>query len=396
MSMNLNTEKFKNFAEGRTKYADAVKNNEEPEVQAQAFADMMDALSADTEAEIKAEVHNATDEVLAARNTDPTITNEEVKFFNELAAGDLSHGEKQEVVLPETTVDQIFKDLVAEHPFLQTIGLQTTGLRLKFLKSDASGVAVWGKVYDEIKGQLTAAFDYENADQSKLTAFVAVPNDLLEYGAPWIKTYIQTQIVEAFAVASELAFLTGDGTNQPIGLNRDLSAGTTNNGVTTYAEKASAGTITLANTETAKRELGKIIKNLSKKENGKAFVAKGNTVLVVAPGASIDLEVAMTMQNVNGQWVLAYPFGIQVVESEAVADDKLIAFAPARYDAYCAGAINIKQFDQTLAMEDGTLWTAKQFFYGKAEDNTAAFVYDLDTSTSGAATSDPKTETSSK
>lgn len=85
----------------------------------------------------------------------------------------------------------------------------------------------------------------------------------------------------------------------------------------------------------------------------------------------------MTMQNVNGQWVLGYPFGIQVVESEYVPAGKVIAFVPDRYDAYIAGAINIRTFDQTLAMEDGTLYTAKQFAYGKAKDNNAAFVYDL-------------------
>ncbi|YAB13913.1 hypothetical protein ACT5GY_02745 [Lactiplantibacillus plantarum] len=83
------------------------------------------------------------------------------------------------------------------------------------------------------------------------------------------------------------------------------------------------------------------------------------------------------MQNVNGQWVLAYPFGIQIVESQYVPNGKLIAFVPDRYDAYVAGAVNIKKFTETLAMEDGTLYTAKQFAYGKGKDNNVAFVYDL-------------------
>ncbi|MBM7094118.1 phage major capsid protein, partial [Streptomyces sp. S12] len=94
---------------------------------------------------------------------------------------------------------------------------------------------------------------------------------------------------------------------------------------TTYAQKASSGTITLKDTETAKKELGGIVKQLSVKENGKPYAAKGKTVLVVTPGVSIDMEVAMTMQNVNGQWVLGYPFGIQVVESEYVPAGKVIA-----------------------------------------------------------------------
>ncbi|MGA3433198.1 phage major capsid protein, partial [Lactiplantibacillus plantarum] len=322
--------------------------------------------------------HLQTDDVLNAQRKDPSMTGDEVKFFNALTAGDLSHTEKTEVTLPETTVNQIFEDLVDQHPFLQTIKLQTTGLRLKFLKTDETGgKAVWGKVFDEIKGQLTAKFDDQTATQSKLTAFVALPNDILEFGAAWIKQFVMAQITEAFAAALESAFLVGDGNDKPIGLISDLSKGTVSGDTTTYAQKASVGSITLKDTETAKKELAGIVKKLSVKENGKPYVAKGKTVLVVTPGISLDMEAAMTMQNVNGQWVLAYPFGIQIVESQYVPNGKLIAFVPDRYDAYVAGAVNIKKFTETLAMEDGTLYTAKQFAYGKGKDNNVAFVYDL-------------------
>ncbi|MCT3329512.1 phage major capsid protein [Lactiplantibacillus pentosus] len=376
--IKFDTKAFKNFTDAREKYAQLVKDAAKPEEQQQGFTDMMDALGEDTLSEIKNQVHLQTDDVLNAQRKDPSMTGDEVKFFNALTAGDLSHTEKTEVTLPETTVDQIFEDLVDQHPFLQTIKLQTTGLRLKFLKTDETGgKAVWGKVFDEIKGQLTAKFDDQTATQSKLTAFVALPNDILEFGAAWIKQFVMAQITEAFAAALESAFLVGDGNDKPIGLISDLSKGTVSGDTTTYAQKASVGSITLKDTETAKKELAGIVKKLSVKENGKPYVAKGKTVLVVTPGISLDMEAAMTMQNVNGQWVLAYPFKIQIVESQYVPNGKLIAFVPDRYDAYVAGAVNIKKFTETLAMEDGTLYTAKQFAYGKGKDNNVAFVYDL-------------------
>ncbi|MGN8167483.1 phage major capsid protein [Lactiplantibacillus plantarum] len=376
--IKFDTKAFKNFTDAREKYAQLVKDAAKPEEQQQGFTDMMDALGEDTLSEIKNQVHLQTDDVLNAQRKDPSMTGDEVKFFNALTAGDLSHTEKTEVTLPETTVNQIFEDLVDQHPFLQTIKLQTTGLRLKFLKTDETGgKAVWGKVFDEIKGQLTAKFDDQTATQSKLTAFVALPNDILEFGAAWIKQFVMAQITEAFAAALESAFLVGDGNDKSIGLISDLSKGTVSGDTTTYAQKASVGSITLKDTETTKKELAGIVKKLSVKENGKPYVAKGKTVLVVTPGISLDMEAAMTMQNVNGQWVLAYPFGIQIVESQYVPNGKLIAFVPDRYDAYVAGAVNIKKFTETLAMEDGTLYTAKQFAYGKGKDNNVAFVYDL-------------------
>lgn len=372
MSINLN--QLTNFKEKQKAYAKAISEQKDVKVQEQAFEDMMNAFSTDATEYIDKAV-NGKLETLNANKADD-ITDEERTFFTNLANNELSHKESEEVVFPETTIDKIFEDMVKEHQFLTLIGLQNTGLRLKFLKSDAKGAAAWGKVTEDIKGQLTATFSDESATQSKLTAFVAVPNDVLEYGAPWIKTFVSTQIQEAFAAALESAFLTGDGNNKPVGLNRQVQKGVSVSGGV-YPEKKSAGTLTFADDKTAIKELAGVVKALSVKENGQPFAARGKIVLAVQPGASIDLEAANTMQNVNGQYVYALPYGITTVESEYVPENKMIAFIPERYDAYTAGNVVIKQFDQTLALEDGTLWTAKRFVYGKAQDDNAAKVYDL-------------------
>ena len=369
--MPIDLNKLPNFQAKKDAFAELVRKGGDSETQAEAYSNMMNALTGDLTEYIDQKVKGKAEKGQALG-----MNEDEVKFFNSLAAGDLSHGEKEEVVFPETTVDQIFKDMVKNHPFLQLLKLQNTGLRLKFLKSDPKGAAKWGKVNGGIQGQLTATFSDEDATQSKLTAFVAVPNDVLEYGAPWIKTFVVTQIQEAFAAALEEAFLTGDGKDKPIGLNRDVSE---NVSVTAgqYPEKKSAGTLTFKDAKTAITELKNVVKALSKKENGKTFVARGKVVLAMQPGASLDVEAAATMQNVNGQWVYALPFGIQTVESEYVPEGKVIAFVPERYDAFVSGGVEIKEFDQTLAIEDGHLYTAKRFAYGKAEDDNVAKVYDL-------------------
>ncbi len=369
--MPIDLNKLPNFQAKKEAFAELVRKGGNSETQAEAYSNMMNALTGDLTEYIDQKVKGK-----AEKGKHLGMNEDEVKFFNSLAAGDLSHGEKEEVVFPETTVDQIFKDMVKEHPFLQLLQLQNTGLRLKFLKSDPKGAAKWGKVNGEIQGQLTATFSDEDATQSKLTAFVAVPNDVLEYGALWIKTFVVTQIQEAFAAALEEAFLTGDGKDKPIGLNRDVSQNVSVTGGQ-YPEKKSAGTLTFKDAKTAITELKNVVKALSKKENGKTFVARGKVVLALQPGASLDVEAAATMQNVNGQWVYALPFGIQTVESEYVPEGKVIAFVPERYDAFVSGGVEIKEFDQTLALEDGHLYTAKRFAYGKAEDDNAAKVYDL-------------------
>lgn len=341
---------------------------------AQAFSDTMAALGDDMHAEIAKQVEAKTGDLLNARKSDSKMTQAEVDFFNEISTDTW----KDDKVIPETIITKVFEDLVAEHPFLKLIGLTYTGIKLKVIRADAKGAAIWGDLFGDIKGQLDATFTETKGDQSKLTAFVVLPNDMADFGTAWIKQFVTTQITEAFAVAAESAFLTGDGNGKPIGLNRQVQKDVTVTGGV-YPEKASAGTLTLKDTATAKKELAGIVKKLSVKENGTPIVARGKIVLVTAPGSSIDFEAAMTMQNVNGQWVNALPYGLQTCESVAVTESKVIAFVMGRYDAFSAGSLTIKPFDQTLALQDATLYTAKQFFFGKAADNNAAQVYDLQT-----------------
>lgn len=375
MPMNLNG-KLENFENAKKAYAESVTNKASVEEQAAAYDNMMNALSSDLQdrmdegmKDFQAELDN----LEANRRVDKKITNNEVKFFNEIKT---NTDNKNTAILPEETVDQIFDELTSEHPLLAALGLKTTGLRLKFLRAEATGAAVWGKVFDEIKGQLDQVFSDEDATQSKLTAFVAIPKDAVNYGAAWIKNFVVTQIKEVFAAALEEAFLTGDGKDKPIGLTRETKEGTSvTDGV--YPEKTSAGTLTFADNDTTKKEIGKLVKTLSVKESGDPINVTGKVNLVVRPGDVISIQSATFMQNVNGQWVQALPFGINVIESVFVPENKAIAFVSDRYEAYIAGGVDINLFKETLAIEDMDLYTAKQFAYGKAKDGNTSAVYDL-------------------
>lgn len=377
---------YKEFAEARSEYAAVALNPDSTKEEKEtALNNMMDALNSDAKNEVKAITTQKMAELENAHEL--KMTNEELNFFNDINkdTGTKKTGEK---ILPQTTVDEIFEDMVQEHPFLSVIGLKNNGISLKIIKSDTSGQVVWGPIFNEIKGQLDALFSEEDVTQNKATAFVVIPKDLEEFGPQWIKKFVVTQITEAFAVAAEEAFLVGDGNNKPIGLNRNVSEGVAVTGGV-YPEKESAGTLTFADTKTAAKELAGVIKTLSKKENGHPIIAKGRTVLAMSPGDSLDVEAQFMIQNLNGQFVTAMPFGLTTVESEFVPEGKVIAFLPARYDAFEAGKLEIQQFDQTLALEDMDLYTAKQFLYGKAHDNNASAVYDLKLSGSGSTPTQP-------
>ncbi|MDE3295904.1 phage major capsid protein [Lacticaseibacillus rhamnosus] len=388
-----NTVEFKNFEAKQKAYAELSKKGGDADAQADAFGEMMNALSTDSMDFIKKQVDAKTEDFLKAKADDKSLTQQEIKFFNDIKTDTQTKGKDSvDVLVPKSIVDRIFDGMTQAHPLLQNINLTNNGMRLKFLKSNQIGTAVWGDFMGEIQGQLDAKFGKEEDMQNKLTAFVVLPNDLLDYGASYLKTYIITQLKEAFAVEAEKAYLLGDGAHKPVGLNRDLSKGTADeNGVVTYAEKASAGTLTFANSKTAAKEIANVIKKLSVDANGKPVVANGNTIFVMAPGDHLLVEAQFAIQNLNGQFVTSYPFGITIIESVYQPEGKVTVFVKGRYDAFQGGSMSIKQFDQTLAMQDAMLWTAKQFFYGKARDNNATAVYTLDLADPGTTPTQPTT-----
>lgn len=365
MTMKLSNE-FKTI---RDNFLAAVNNNEPAEKQNELYGAMLDELLNEAKKQARAEAEG----LIAANPADAKLSARERKFFNAVTT---DVGYKEEKLLPQETIDRIFENLTTAHPLLAEIGMVNAGLRLKFLKSETSGVAVWGNIYGEIKGQLDAAFSEEEAIQNKLTAFVVIPKDLKDFGPAWIESFVSTQIDEAFAVALEAAFLAGDGNGKPIGLNRQVQAGVAITGGV-YPEKTSIGDLTFADSATTVKELTNVYKHHSTDEKGRAVAVDGKVVMVVNPADAWDVKRQYTSLNAQGVYVTALPYNLKIVESLAQVSEKVVTFVSGHYDAYIGGGITLRKYDQTLAIEDMDLYTAKQFAYGKAKDDKTAAVWGL-------------------
>lgn len=368
------------FNEAKAAFINAVKNNEDQEKQGEAYASMIDGLAEDVMEEAKKAAREEAGAYAIGTAADGKLSANQRKFFNEI---NTEVGYKEEKLLPQETIDEIFDDITSEHPLLSKIGLKNAGLRLKFLRSETTGVAVWGRIFGEIKGQLDAAFSDEEAIQNKLTAFVVIPKDLRDFGPAWIERFVRLQIQEAFSVALELAFVSGDGNNgsgdsTPVGLDRDINNGNTSGGTTTYPKKAAQGTLTFATPKATVNELTAVYEYHSTKENGKPLSVGGRVVMVVSPMDAWKVRAQYTHLNQNGVYVTALPFNLDIVESEAQDAGEVVTFVRGRYDAYVGGGIKVNKFNETLALEDLELFVAKQFAYGMAKDIKATAVWTLD------------------
>lgn len=368
--------KLPNYKAAVEKYTNAVKEGADEAAQSKAFDKMMNTLGTEMMENMSATTSDKINELMASRPTNGLSENE-TKFFNAISSG-LSGAD---TTLPLEIVNQVFVELETSHPLLGIIKFQSAGLKMKAIVADSlasGGVAKWGEIFGDIKGQLTQTFREVDFSQSKLTTFLAIPKDALENGYDWLKTFIVIQMSEAMALALETALVVGDGNNQPIGLMKDLSKGTVSNGVTTYPDKdvPAKGDLSDITPETAAKKLAPLMQMLAKNEKGSFVNISGQVKLLVNPDSYYETLADFMTLTQNGLWVVAVPWGIEVVQSVAVPAGKGVIFAANRYWAYMGGT-KMGEFDQTLAIEDLQLYTVKSFYYGKAYDNNTAQVVTL-------------------
>jgi len=367
---------MENFETKKQAYMNAMKNEDSTSDQLEnAFSEMFTALQTDLTEQIttdaRNEVHDS--QVLASRGQN-VLTSAERKFYNEVIA---SGGFAEDTILPVTTQERIFEDLIGEHPLLNVIGLKDLGAVTRYIYSDANKAYAWGALFGEIKGQVSAAFREETISQLKLTAFAVIPKDMLELGPEYVDRYVRALLTESHSVGLEHGFINGRGPsqNEPIGLMKDVAE----NGAVT--DKESSGTLTFSPSEYGEivaGELHGVIKGLSVDSKGNSRKVLNEVVMLVNPVDAISVQFRNTIQTSNGQWVTSLPYNIDPVESEEIPVGKALFFVKNAYLAAIAGGVKINKFDETLAIEDARLYTMKQFANGRPKDNNTARLYDLD------------------
>ncbi|SDX65042.1 phage major capsid protein [Salimicrobium album] len=381
------TIKFNNFEDKKQAFAKATQEGTEEE-QAQALNEMLDSLAIDAKEDILNQVNTQmADNVALQSRGQNVLTSEETKFFNAVIE---EGGFKESDTLPETTQERVFEDIVKDHPLLEAIGIQNLGAVTEFIYSnDPSGQAVWGPLFDEIKGQLNATFRKEKIEQLKLTAFVPIAKDMLQLGPVWIERYVRTIIAEAMKAGLERGYVAGKGmnNNEPTGLLKDVNKDT---GAVT--DKTSAGTLTFEPGRPVINEMRDVVKKLAEKLDKDGNVAEqprevaNKIVMVTNPFDTFDIQANATIQNANGVYVTNLPFNPTMTESVFVPRGKVLFFVRDEYIAAVGGGVEVNRYRETLALEDADVFIAKRFATGKPKDNNAAQVYDLNISNASTTT----------
>lgn len=353
----------------------AVKDGNE-EAFAQAFTEFAETIQEAVLQEARGLVQAADTSVLVGRGV-RQLTSVEKEYYEKVIDAMKSSNPKQaltdlSVVLPITTIDAVFEDLVADHPLLEVINFQNTSGMIEFIvNTNTKQLATWGTLTSAIVTELTSGFKKLSMEQKKLSAFIPIAKSMLDLGPAWMDRYVRAILAECLAWGLEEAIVNGTGKDMPIGMNRQVGTGVTvTDGV--YPLKA-AVVVTSLDAKT----YGELLSTLAVDPNGNARIVN-EVIMIVNPQDYLKKVMpATTIRRADGTYVNnVFPFPTKPIQSPQVPEGKAIFGLPKRYfmGIGTAKSGKIEYSDEYKFLEDQRVYLIKLYGHGEPLDNKA-FIY---------------------
>ena len=369
--------------ESVTALMNAFKSGKEKEIK-QAWSDFYDSIAESVKEEFEGLQDTVDSNILAQRGI-RQLTSAEKKFYEKLIDSAKSSNPKQALNdlltvdggMPETIIEDVYKDLVENHPLLSKVQFQNVKYLTKWLLSDGKiDTAVWGEINAEITKQIQSSFKSIDIVQGKLSAYVLIAKDMLELGPNFLDNYIRTILRESIALGLEYGIVKGKGKKgEPVGLVRDIHKGVSVNEETGYPEKT-AVTVT----KFTPLEYGKLVAKLVKTESGKTRTFDKVQLLVNPVDYLTKIMPATTVLNTNGSYVNdLFPFPTEVIKTSALSENEaVLCLLPEYFLGIGASKEGVIEYsDDFKFLEDVRTYKTKMFAHGRATDDTVAIKLDI-------------------
>lgn len=284
-----------------------------------------------------AEAQNQDAAIMAARGCN-VLTTAEKEYWNGAIEALKSADPRAAITnydkaMPQTIIERITGTIKKNHPLLDKINFVTTGYVTRLLVNTAPGnMAKWGKITDAVTKEITGSIDELTMTKCKLSAFMAISQDLLELGAEWVDEYARETMAEVIACGMEYGCVAGTGRDEPVGMIRDLTASI--NPSTGYA-KMTAVPIKKLDPKT----VGALCKKLARDPNDTTGmkarpVDPRDIIFVFNPFDYWDKVFGATTRLVNGQYVSnLLPIPAEIFQSEHLEEGEAVIGIASHYIA---------------------------------------------------------------
>lgn len=329
--------------------------------------------------EVNGRIAQYDDQVMLARKGN-ALTSEETEFYNALIENERARQSDPQAALtnvdkvtPPTIIDRIFEDLTIGHPLLDVIPfVNTSGMAEIYLNEDGMGAAAWGELTATITQELASSFTKLDLKHAKLSAFIPLPNSMLDLGPQWIDRYVRTILTNSIATALETTIVSGDGKNKPIGMTRNIGEdAAVVSGA--YPEKEA-----IAIKEFTPESLGAVVTKINKTRKGNPRnIPEGDLILVVNMDDYWEkVRPATMLLTPQGTWTEnVLPIPAKIIQSIAVTKGQAVLGMASKYFFGLGTGTGkdgkIDTSDQYRFLEDQTVYRIKLYGEGRAYDNNA-------------------------
>lgn len=328
----------------------------------------------------------STDKTILSQRGYRVLTNEETKFYEKFVEAAKSSNPKQALTdllttengMPETIIEDVFRDLRSEHQLLSRIKFQYVKYLTSWLLNDNhEDQAVWGELNAEIVKEITSGFRALALNQGKLSGFLIIPLDMLDLGPAFLDKYIREVLKEVMACGLEYGIVKGIGVKgEPIGLIRDIHEGVSISQTDGYPSKPAIKVVDF----TPKNYGALVGQNMVKKENGKKRKITTLALLCNTVDYFTKVMPATTVVNANGEYKRdLFPIPTEVIQTNVLEDGEAILCILPEY-FFGVGSSKegtIEYSDDVKFLEDVRVYKTKLHGTGRAEDNTSAILLDI-------------------
>lgn len=364
----------------------AAMRSDDPEVQAAAWAQFHQSLTERLMADFE-EVKQSNDSAILVQRGYRQLTTAETQWYQKLADAMRSANPKQAFVdiigedieaeiMPETIIEDVYRNLQEEHPLLQRVNFTYVKYATKWILNDHTATkAVWGKITDEITKQITSGFKVVPVNQSKLSAFAFIEKGMLDLGPTFLDAYVRAVLSEAMYCGLEYGIVAGTGVDEPIGIIRDIHEGVTVSTTDGYPKKTA-----VAVTKFDPASYGALLAQLAETEDGHKRSFADVALLCNQKDYLTKIMPASTALTEDGRYVTGlFPFPTEVIITNEMADNEVAIGLLDEYDVLVGGEQNgvIEFSDEFKFVEDLRYFKVKQYATGRAFDNTSFILLNI-------------------
>lgn len=153
-------------------------------------------------AEAEQKNSGAIDTVVLATRGIRQLTQKETNFYKSFIDAAKASDVKQAISnlkegIPVTVIDAVLEDVRKAHPLLDRINLRNGTLFTKYLyNKSGKPTIVWGDINAAITNELNADIGTLDVQLKKLSAFMYVPQDMLDLGPAWVDRFVRELLAE--------------------------------------------------------------------------------------------------------------------------------------------------------------------------------------------------------